>query len=50
MYDSASTSVLIAGATFSGAAFLWWPMAVFALLAMTLALVRIFVVRAQIEP
>ena len=50
MYDSASSTVLIAGAAFSGAAFLWWPMAIFALVAMTIALGRIFVVRAQIEP
>ena len=50
MYDGATGTLAATGATFSAAAMLWWPMAIFALLAVGIALLRIARKRAQIEP
>jgi len=50
MYDSATASLSVAGLTLSSASFIWWPMAIFAMIAMTIALGRIFLKRDQIQP
>jgi hypothetical protein len=50
MYDSATGTLAATGATFSAAALIWWPLAIFAILAVGIALVRMGVVRTQIQP
>lgn len=47
MYDKVLAAT---GASFSAASMIWWPMAIFALLALAMALIRMVVVRPQITP
>ena len=50
VYNSASHVVATGVLTASAAAFVWWPLAVFAMIALVIALGRIFVKRQQIQP
>lgn len=50
MYDNATGALAATGATFTAAAMIWWPMAIFAILAVGIALIRIAVKRSPIKP
>jgi len=50
MYDNVTGSLAATGATFSAASLIWWPMAIFAMLAVGIALIRMGVKRSQISP
>ena len=50
MYNGAPHSIAATVLTASAAAFIWWPLAIFALIALGIAIMRITVKRPQIQP
>lgn len=50
MYDNATGTLAATGVTFSAASLIWWALAIFAILAVAIALIRIGVKRSQIAP
>jgi hypothetical protein len=50
MYNGAQHSIAASILTTSAVAFIWWPLAIFALIALGIAIMRITVKRAQISP
>ncbi len=50
MYDNATGTLAATGVTFSAASLIWWPLAIFAIVAVAIALIRIGVRRSQVAP
>ena len=50
MYDGATASLTLAGTTLTISAAVWWPMAIFAMVAMVIALGRIFLQQGELLP